>query len=180
MKSKAIPSYAGRCRFVVELYDITGAQDFSLAQELISQGLGAPGEDSDLIVSTEPPYYGSIKSCLVKLQGRYHQENIMSEGNKVMSKNKVKWYWHSHKSHEISLFLDYHLFFNFFNFAKWPSQDFNCPGYRSAVSAFEKFPSHSCMIVDIYTSYRPDTGNCTFSLQSLIVCVACSMRQCSV
>ena len=86
MKSKATPDYAGRCRFVVELYDITGAQDFSLAQELISQGLGAPGDDSGLIVSTEPPYYGSIKLCLVKLQGHYHQENIMCEGNKVMSK----------------------------------------------------------------------------------------------
>ena len=46
-----MPYYAGRFRFVIDMYDTSGAEDFNLAQELVYRNLGAPMENSAVLVS---------------------------------------------------------------------------------------------------------------------------------
>ena len=51
VKSKEQPDYAGRFKFVIEMYDTSGAEDFNLAQELVYRNLASPADDSSLTVS---------------------------------------------------------------------------------------------------------------------------------
>ena len=51
VKSKEQPDYAGRFKFVIEMYDTSGAEDFNLAQELVYRNLASPTDDSSLTVS---------------------------------------------------------------------------------------------------------------------------------
>ena len=51
VKSKELPDYAGRFKFVIEMYDTSGVKDFNLAQELVYRNLASPEDDSSLTVS---------------------------------------------------------------------------------------------------------------------------------
>ena len=51
VKSKEQPDYAGRFKFVIEMYDTSGAEDFNLALELVYRNLASPTDDSSLTVS---------------------------------------------------------------------------------------------------------------------------------
>ena len=51
MKSKEQPDYAGRFKFVIEMYDTSGSEDFNLAQELVYRNLASPADGSSLTVS---------------------------------------------------------------------------------------------------------------------------------